>query len=150
MGETRLLLNNFEHPDTWLNLGENCLISFRDSNKKRVYVRRNKKKRLMICPFLLKYFSNFEHLNIFMILVQVISFSLSAKNKKQQNGTRDSFVLIVHLYIMFSSGTQTTYKGHSSSILDSFSLTLEQSQTPLKETKSRQERKFNSFKNKFS
>ena len=51
----------------------------------------------------------------------------------------DSFVLIVHLYTTFSIGTQTGYKGHSSSLLYSLSPTLEQSQTPLKEKKSRQE-----------
>ena len=63
---------------------------------------------------------------------------------------QEIFVLIVHLYTTFSSGTKTWYKGHSSSFLYSFSPTLEQSHTPLKEKKSREERKSNSFRNKFS
>ena len=45
------------------------------------------------------------------------------------------FVLTGHLYTIFSSGTQTGYKGHSSSPLYSFSPTLEQSQTPMEEKK---------------
>ena len=55
---------NFKHPDIWSNLEENRLISFRDSNEKRIDGTRNSKKRLMICPFLLKYFNNFEHPDI--------------------------------------------------------------------------------------
>ena len=66
----------------------------------------------MICPFLLKCFNNFEHQNICMILARVVSFTLSGKSEKEGNGTRDSFVLIVHLHTIFSSGTQTRYKGH--------------------------------------
>ena len=54
----------FEHPDIWSNLEKSCLISFRDSSKKRIFGTRNNKKRLMICPFLLKYFNNFEHQSI--------------------------------------------------------------------------------------
>ena len=42
--------NNFEHPDIWSNLGGNCLVSFRDSNKKRIYGTRNNKKRFMTVP----------------------------------------------------------------------------------------------------
>ena len=48
---------------------------------------------------------------------------------------QEIFVLIVYLYTIFSSGTKTWYKGHSSSFLYSFSPTLEQSHTPLKEKK---------------
>ena len=142
--------NNFEHQHIKSNLKENYLNSFKDSNKKRINGTRNNKKRLMICPFLFQYFNSFEHQNICMILVRVVSITLSRKNKKQQNGTRDSFVLIVYLYTIFSSVTQNGYKGHSSSLLYSFSLSLEQSQTPLKEKKIRQEKIFNSFRNKFS
>ena len=127
--------NKFEHPDISSNLEENCLISFRDSNKKQTYGTRNNKKSLIVCPFLLYYFNNFEHQNICMILARVVSFTLSEKNKEQQNGARDSFVLIVQPYTIFSSGTQTGYKGYSSSLLYSFSPTLEQSETALKEKK---------------
>ena len=56
--------DKFEYTDIWSNLGENCLISFRDSNKKPIYGTRNNKKCLMICPFFWKYFNNFEDWHI--------------------------------------------------------------------------------------
>ena len=106
--------STFEHPHICLNLGENCLINFRDSNKKQIYGTRNNRKHLMICPFLLKYFNNFVieswrketsiwnkkqwkdsyHLslselhNFWGTFVWVVLLSLLGQNKKQQSEPR--------------------------------------------------------------
>ena len=80
----------FEHTDIWQNLEENCLISFRDSNKKRMYGTRSNKKGLMICPFLLKYFSNFEHQSIQSNLEENSLITFKDSNKKRIYGTRSN------------------------------------------------------------
>ena len=81
--------NNFEYPDIWSNLGENCLISCRDSNKKRIYGTRNNKKRLMTCPFF-SYFNKFEHPDISSNLEENCLISFRDSNKKQTYGTRNN------------------------------------------------------------
>ena len=82
--------NTFEDPDIWLNLDENCLISFRDSNKKQIYGRRNNQKPLMICPFSVKYFNNFEHQRILSNLEENSLISFGDSNKKGIYGRRNS------------------------------------------------------------
>ena len=82
--------NNFEHPDIWSNLGENCLISFRDSHKKRIWGIRNNKKHLKVSPFLLKYLNNFEHPDIWSNLEENCLISFRDSNKKWINGTRNN------------------------------------------------------------
>ena len=82
--------NTFEHPNIWSNLEESCLISFRDSNKKRIYGTRNNKKRHMIFPFLLKYFNNFEHQIIYTNLEENSLISFGDSNKKLIYGTRSN------------------------------------------------------------
>ena len=69
---------------------ENYLNSFRDSNKKQINGTRNNKKRLMICPFLLKYFNNFEHQHIKSNLKENYLNSFKDSNKKRINGTRNN------------------------------------------------------------
>ena len=52
VGKMLKYFNNSEHPAIWSNLGGNCMISFRDSNKKQTYGTRNNKNDLMMCLFL--------------------------------------------------------------------------------------------------
>ena len=139
-------LNNYEHPDIWLNLGGNSLNSFRDSNKKRIYRTRNK-ERLMICPILL--------CNISTILCIKIStwylyelFPLHFQEKIWNDRIGQEIVLFSlftftrYLVVGLKLGTQDIQVPFFTDSL----LPLNNLRHPWKKKKSRQERK---FRNKF-
>ena len=109
--------NNFEHPDIWSNLKENCLISFRHSNNKRTYGTRKNKKRLMICPE-----------------IEIVLFSL--------------FTFTLYLVV----GLKLGRKHFQVPFFTASLVPLNNLKHPRKkkEKRSYQERKFYSFRNKFS
>ena len=73
--------NMLELPDIWLNIEENCLISFRESNKKQMHGTKNNIKRHMIFFFLV-FFKQFWSSNFYMILVLVIFLHFWDKIRK--------------------------------------------------------------------
>ena len=97
--------NNFEHADILSNLGENCLISFRDSNKKRMYGTRNNKKRLMICSILLQIIKISKYLHD----ISTSCFLYTFRERQEKVGWCKRYFFIIHLYTIFSSGTQTSF-----------------------------------------